>query len=323
MTTSDILDCSQRSDQHHYSRHDVPCKHPVGPLDTEPISVVLERLPQIPGWQKHSKGPTYLKRARRLLEWLAQHDGDGWQARWEAANGDSYDWVDNLTSGSLHLRKTMVAALRFLLLARVIRPSYVFFTRFSAHGLFDQAQQVFDPAVFAHLGQIATDLGMPTFMFNEGRKTIVKIVLHTGKNVDALTEQDFFEFREFQLKHWGETKPGLASGWDLLRVAGVLPVTGSLIEMLRRGQRPTAELVDLYDLQRRQRGRLVEIIHNLGERIQDAKLNGWLGEVRGLQTSLEAAKKELVGLDRGIQRNHANGPTLLGIPTIGPTPPPS
>ncbi|QUH04227.1 site-specific integrase [Saccharopolyspora erythraea] len=70
----------------------------------------------------------------------------------------------------------------------------------------------------------------------------------------------------------------------------------------------------------KQRGQLVEIVHNLGERIQEAKLNGWLGEVQGLNTSLEAAKKKLVSLDRSIRRNQSSkdtGPTLLGIPTIG------
>jgi hypothetical protein len=39
------------------------------------------------------------------------------------------------------------------------------------------------------------------------------------------------------------------------------------------------------------RNRLSEIIHSLGERIKEARMNGWLGEVQGLQTSLDAAAK--------------------------------
>ena len=35
----------------------------------------------------------------------------------------------------------------------------------------------------------------------------------------------------------------------------------------------------------KQRGRLVEIIRNLEDRITEARLNGWRGEVQGLQTS--------------------------------------
>jgi integrase len=60
-----------------------------------------------------------------------------------------------------------------------------------------------------------------------------------------------------------------------------------------------------------QRRRLAEIITNLGERISEARLNGWLGEVEGLRVSLRAAQDKLAALDR-----QAPGPTLLGTPTI-------
>jgi len=67
----------------------------------------------------------------------------------------------------------------------------------------------------------------------------------------------------------------------------------------------------------KQRGRIIEIVNNLGERIQEARMNGWLGEVQGLQTSRDAAARKLVALDRTIaQANQAPGSTNLGIPTI-------
>ncbi|MDT5126464.1 MAG: hypothetical protein QOH54_2108 [Mycobacterium sp.] len=68
----------------------------------------------------------------------------------------------------------------------------------------------------------------------------------------------------------------------------------------------------------KQRNRLVEIIRSLDERIKEARMNGWLGEVQGLQTSLEAAAKKLVVLDRTIAQasRAATDPTSLGIPTI-------
>jgi hypothetical protein len=64
----------------------------------------------------------------------------------------------------------------------------------------------------------------------------------------------------------------------------------------------------------RQRARLVEIIHNLDERITEARHNGWLGEVQGLRTSLDAARKKLVALDRtsGPRPSVAD----LGLPAI-------
>ena len=65
-----------------------------------------------------------------------------------------------------------------------------------------------------------------------------------------------------------------------------------------------------------QRPRLTEIIHNLHERITEARINGWLGEVQGLQVSLEAAKRKLASLDRSIEHNHRNGPADLGMPII-------
>jgi hypothetical protein len=65
-----------------------------------------------------------------------------------------------------------------------------------------------------------------------------------------------------------------------------------------------------------QRPRLLEIIHNLHERISEAQMNGWLGEVQGLQVSLEAAKRKLASLNRSLERNHHNGPTELGMPII-------
>lgn len=46
----------------------------------------------------------------------------------------------------------------------------------------------------------------------------------------------------------------------------------------------------------RQRTRLISIIRSLNERITEARLNGWLGEVQGLQTSLTAAEAKLTAL---------------------------
>ena len=69
-----------------------------------------------------------------------------------------------------------------------------------------------------------------------------------------------------------------------------------------------------------ERPRLAEIIHNLRERITEARMNGWLGEVQGLEVSLEAAKRKLASLDRSIERNRRTGPADLGMPAIGQYP---
>ncbi len=66
----------------------------------------------------------------------------------------------------------------------------------------------------------------------------------------------------------------------------------------------------------RQRPRLIEIIRNLGDRISEARTNGWLGEVQGLESSLTKAKEKLANLDRAQQRDPRTGPVNLGIPII-------
>lgn len=68
-----------------------------------------------------------------------------------------------------------------------------------------------------------------------------------------------------------------------------------------------------------QRPRLIEIIRNLSERIAEARTNGWLGEVQGLQVSLTKAKEKHVALDRSLERSRSTGcggPTDLGMPVI-------
>ncbi|MGW1677377.1 tyrosine-type recombinase/integrase [Saccharopolyspora sp. NPDC002376] len=242
---------SNRAHQPLFFHHEVPCEHPVGALDKDSRSSILKRLPSIPGWPEskpNKKGPRYLDGARRILEWLAKHDGEGWQDRWEAADGDTFIWIDNLAEGRSTWREGMVGGLRFLLLARAIRPSYAFFSRFMACSLFDQAQMVLDPALFARLDELGSELGLTLYQHHEAKKIIVKLTLHTGKSVRDLTDRDFFELRAAQVQLYGKTAHGVAAAWELLRGAGVLSVTGSLREVLRRGQRPTAELVDSYGL---------------------------------------------------------------------------
>lgn len=55
----------------------------------------------------------------------------------------------------------------------------------------------------------------------------------------------------------------------------------------------------------------------LRDRVEEAKLNGWLGEVAGLKTSLDAAARKLVSVDRMRERQPA-GPVDLGIPVMSP-----
>jgi len=65
----------------------------------------------------------------------------------------------------------------------------------------------------------------------------------------------------------------------------------------------------------RQRHRVAAIIANLGDRIIEARANGWLGEVQGLQISLDAARAKMASMTR-TERARVSGHADLGIPTI-------
>ena len=64
------------------------------------------------------------------------------------------------------------------------------------------------------------------------------------------------------------------------------------------------------------RGRLTEIIASLADRISEARVNGWLGEVEGFQVSLAAARGKLAALHRTAR--NAVSPADLGMPAVRP-----
>jgi len=64
-----------------------------------------------------------------------------------------------------------------------------------------------------------------------------------------------------------------------------------------------------------QRHRLLDVRDNLIARIQEARHEGWLGEVEGLQISLNGARAKLLQLD---QLSTPRSPISLGIPTLRP-----
>lgn len=63
-----------------------------------------------------------------------------------------------------------------------------------------------------------------------------------------------------------------------------------------------------------QEPRLQTIISNLQARIAEARQHGWLGEVAGLETSLDAANHKLTTMHRLASRHNVS---QLGMPTFG------
>src|SRR6476660_3714777 len=76
------------------------CNHPPSALDLLHPAEILARLPDVSGWSDLTRKSrhAYRKGAIRILDWLMRFGGDGWQARWEAANGNVTVWIDQLVA---------------------------------------------------------------------------------------------------------------------------------------------------------------------------------------------------------------------------------
>ena len=57
-----------------------------------------------------------------------------------------------------------------------------------------------------------------------------------------------------------------------------------------------------------------QVIRRVQQHLIKREHRSWLGEVQGLEVSLEAAKRKLVSLDRSLERNRNNGPIDLAAP---------
>ena len=235
--------------------------HPPGEHDQRSIEHVLEVLQLTPGWKRLDRGASIRQRlrgARRLLNWLDSWPGQGWQQRWIAARADhGLAWIDQLAAedprGVAAVRHDVLAGLNWLLLARVIAPGYELFRHTKTYTVFDLAPQIISAALFDQLGcgpsQTLAVPGAPLSCaeLTAARVNLVKLVLHTGKDLGQIRPEDVLELRSWALAS-GAARKGLSTTWDLLVRAGALAEGSTLRAALRAGQRPIAELVDSYGI---------------------------------------------------------------------------
>jgi integrase len=188
-----------------------------------------------------------------ILEWLQSHPGDGWQQRWLAAGADTrLDWLNNLPTSSpvpaREKRAGNVVATNSLLLNRVVLPSYDLLAGWGAMMLYRDTLKSIQPELFSRITDQADRYGMVEHRKHAGLRVLAKLVLHTGRDVDRLTSDDFDDYRNWGLAHNGLVPPGIVPAWDLLRGVEILPSNLTFKAYLHAGQRPTAELVDRYRL---------------------------------------------------------------------------
>jgi integrase len=263
--------------------------HAAGPHDLLAAEEILVLLPRVWGWAALDPGASpgrRLRGAARILAWLATWPGAGWQQRWLAAGADDgLGWIEELSAGDRPNRRPtrgeLTAGLNWLILARVLRPGYDFFTRYKAYVVFAAVPQLVSPDLFARITQGDEAAKVTAGELARAQVTLVKLVLHTGKDLEQLVAADLFEFRAWN-RGSGRTPKGLHAAWDLLRGAGVLPADTSLRATSRRGQRPIPELVDSYGI--RSRSVRAVLIRYLTERragLDYNSLRGLVGHLAG------------------------------------------
>jgi hypothetical protein len=137
----------------------------------------------------------------------------------------------------------------FLLLCRVVLPSYTFLNSYSPRRLFAYVRRCWRPDLFTRIEQQAVAFGAVKQRRDEAVLIICKLVVHTGRDADQLTGDDVLAFRGW-VQHLGRRHVGGAKqpnlAWDLLRGVTDLGGQATLRDALRLGQRSTAELVDAY-----------------------------------------------------------------------------
>ncbi|MBF6094965.1 site-specific integrase [Nocardia cyriacigeorgica] len=227
-----------------------------GPHDRASAREVLALIQTLPDW--NVPGPYYARNAltgaANILTYLLTYPGDGWQDRWLAVPDPlGKAWLDTLDSTEFGSERVMKQAhqrgLGALILTRTVLPSYDFLNSYKPARLYSRVRDIHRPDLFARIDRAGRARGLSDAQLSDALRAICRIVLHTGRNVDQLTEDDLLEAHAWGLRfHNGDkAMPHLGTAWDLLTAIDILP-TGSTLRARahHRGQRPTNELVDDY-----------------------------------------------------------------------------
>jgi integrase len=225
-----------------------------GPHDTAPKDEVLVMVQKLPDWPTNQySNSRLLEGSSWVLDWLLTFPGEGWRDRWVAAGADTspLGWLaerhgdDHRDPKTVH--KIAVEGMRTLVVSRVLLPGYEFFSTWKTKG-YQQIINQQDPALVAQMVAFADQIEMSQRKLREVWPILGKIMLHTGKDLPALTAEDIFELRAHYREKAGVSAQGLGPTWTLLAGVGILPKDSSLRAALRVGQRTPAELIDRYGI---------------------------------------------------------------------------
>jgi site-specific recombinase XerD len=294
---------SKSTDDHHEFR--------VGPIDHFTIDEVLAEFPSLTTWEttRDEMRPYQIDGARRILEWLSTFSGEGWQQRWVASGADAGNgWITDLVERDTSAlaptvkRERLLRGIVGLLLCRAVLPSYDFLYAYKPQALYHHARREFSPDAFGGAEAKANSLGVARQPREQALHVIAKIALHTGKDVADLAPGDVLELRAFCLRTRGQTHPGVALAWVLLREVADMGEYATMQEAIRLGKRPTSELVDRYRLRDSEVRKV--LIRYLDERRPALDYSSFLGLVADLANNFWA----------DIDRHHPDLDTLR-LPT--------
>lgn len=243
-------DFPRRAPQTRWAESMATAEEVIARIDTPPFRPVNGS-----GYRRH--GTT------RVLEWLAGHPGDSWQARWIASGAEDLPkeaWLDVVMtwradtgqSTAPSNRDILQAGLLMLICADVIRPSLTWMVRRSSSRIVRAMEQCRDPEGYAALRAVITadPGGITAGQARLALARITMILACRGGRVRDITVGDYLDL----LDAMRDTKTGGAGrilAYRLLHTLGQLgpdaPTTGRAF-LQAAGQRTVEELVDRYQV---------------------------------------------------------------------------
>lgn len=221
---------------------------PYDALSKDEVMAVVQKLPDWPQDQ-YSRNRT-LEGVSWVLDWLCTFPGEGWRDRWVASGADTdpLGFLAERQDGRRcprAVRAIAIVGVRTLVVSRVILPGYAYFLNWKTKG-YKQIVSQQDPALVARMEAFAKQNKRGDKEQADAWRMLGRIMLHTGKDIPALSAEDLFEVRANNRGNAKSGTPALGLVWEMLASVGILPEGSTLRTALRPGQRKPAELVDRY-----------------------------------------------------------------------------
>jgi hypothetical protein len=231
-----------------------------------------------------SRDKTRRRGLTKLLDWLQRQPGDTWQDRWLASGADSagFGWADLLLSERVparpHHRDELCCGLELLVAGQVIRPGYAWLLRQRQALMLAEAREAIDPDGFQNLDPYADHAA--GWAKSDALNKLTWIVIRKGGLIGDITVGDCVELTTALQEHHFRGSAGRPLFYAIRVDPAQLP-------------------------------RLEEIHANLVDRLEEAKEQGWLGEVAAIETTMAAAAQKLEAM-RAIR----NAAVHLGMPDM-------